>query len=583
MVHPGENDFSEIVPIGFALFGTPSFLLHASASSQSDVSDTSHPSALILLQFGTLLPAVGTSLPFFVFFFFFRAKNASRTSRTTHVESRERVNTCAFSTQPAKNRNHAVVMPSMPALPGFLLFFLCRSLYPRARARRSSHEAPRAPLHHKSSSTSSTISDEDANDLATEDADDEGDETEAHDEEREANWAGSYVAALPEMWALIAQHSGLVGAWRLKGVCQASRQGADEFLRTLPGLVVSGGIHAKGMVGDVWRLRPRTLHWEHMPSLLSPTLSHTCCVVRGALVVFSHHGDTSSVEMLASDEGEFTKLPSLSCGGGIRGTTAIAVDESDSAMGQVMLLGAVQGGNTHTTVHLVDVATGMCTPQPDLLHARNSFAAARLPDGRVICAGGLMSDKVVEKSAEIWGPAPEQPRAEPSQQHQDRQQDQQQGNEKQRSDEKTQQEDDAEEPRGTQQQDAAAAAPAPAWTWRDVPAMSMGRNGCCGCVLSDGRFAVFGGTDFDGYNTSSCEVLNVNDGDAGSWAPLPAMHDSRTHFACAAVAGCVVVAGGFNRKTADVFDEKLGRWFRLPHNVPCADWLGYMGSNMPLL
>ena len=35
-------------------------------------------------------------------------------------------------------------------------------------------------------------------------------------------------------------------------------------------------------------------------------------------------------------------LPPLSCGG-IRGTTAIAVDESASAMGTVILLGAVQG------------------------------------------------------------------------------------------------------------------------------------------------------------------------------------------------------------------------------------------------
>jgi hypothetical protein len=37
----------------------------------------------------------------------------------------------------------------------------------------------------------------------------------------------------------------------------------------------------------------------------------------------------------------------------------------------------VQGDNPHTTVHLVDLATGVCTPQPDLLHSRNSFAVAR--------------------------------------------------------------------------------------------------------------------------------------------------------------------------------------------------------------
>jgi len=36
------------------------------------------------------------------------------------------------------------------------------------------------------------------------------------------DWAVSRVLALPEMWCLIARHSGLVGAWRLKGVCWAS-------------------------------------------------------------------------------------------------------------------------------------------------------------------------------------------------------------------------------------------------------------------------------------------------------------------------------------------------------------------------
>jgi len=38
--------------------------------------------------------------------------------------------------------------------------------------------------------------------------------------------AASHVSALPEMWALIARNSGFVGAWRLTGVCTATREGA---------------------------------------------------------------------------------------------------------------------------------------------------------------------------------------------------------------------------------------------------------------------------------------------------------------------------------------------------------------------
>jgi hypothetical protein len=53
---------------------------------------------------------------------------------------------------------------------------------------------------------------------------------------------GARATALPEFWALVAEHSGLAGAWRLTGVCVAAREGAKEWLRTLPGLVVCGGL-----------------------------------------------------------------------------------------------------------------------------------------------------------------------------------------------------------------------------------------------------------------------------------------------------------------------------------------------------
>jgi hypothetical protein len=84
------------------------------------------------------------------------------------------------------------------------------------------------------------------------------------------------------------------------------------------------------------------------------------------------------------------ELPPLSCGG-ISGALAIAVEESDSAAGQVLLLGGwVRGGGVSSTVHLVDLATGVCTPgRPDLLRSRYHFAAAELRDGRIVCAGGV--------------------------------------------------------------------------------------------------------------------------------------------------------------------------------------------------
>jgi hypothetical protein len=201
-------------------------------------------------------------------------------------------------------------------------------------------------------------------------------------------------------------------------------------------------------------------------------------------------------------------LPPLSRGG-IGGAAAVAVEESDSAAGQVLLLGGSDGSGPVSTVQLVDLATGACAQQPDLLHERVNLAAGRLPDGRVVCAGGIGG----EQSAEVWG--------------------------------------------GAAQGGADAA-----WAWSELPAMR--RHSSCGCVMSDGRFAVLGGGLYTNINvaTSSCEALVVV-GDA-HWAPLPPMHDARAHFACGSVAGCVIVAGGRGLKSAELYVEELNRWLRLP-------------------
>jgi hypothetical protein len=73
-----------------------------------------------------------------------------------------------------------------------------------------------------------------------------------------ASWAVDRATGLPEVWALVAVHLGLVGAWKLMRVCKAARAGAKEFLSTLPGLVVCGG-YSGGYRDDVWRLDMATL------------------------------------------------------------------------------------------------------------------------------------------------------------------------------------------------------------------------------------------------------------------------------------------------------------------------------------
>jgi hypothetical protein len=228
--------------------------------------------------------------------------------------------------------------------------------------------------------------------------------------------------------------------------------------------------------------------------------------------------------MLSQGAGAFVELPPLSCGV-IYGAVAIAVDETHSALGQVLLLGGSTQDRTVTSsvVRLVDLASGVCTPQADLLHARSLFAAARLPNGDIVCAGGNGEPS----TAEMW--------VRPVQGALDA-----------------------------------------ALTWRELPGMGVGRFSCGGCVLGDGRFAVLGGFS-NGRSTSSCEALTL--GDDKHWSPLSPMHDLRANFASTAVAGCIIVAGGDPEgKSAEVFDDVLGRWLRLPHDLPSSSGLHYLGS-----
>jgi hypothetical protein len=201
------------------------------------------------------------------------------------------------------------------------------------------------------------------------------------------------------------------------------------------------------------------------------------------------------------------------------------VDESDTAAGQVLLLGGADDDGKFSTMQLVDLSSGACVPQNNLLHPRAYSAAGRLADGRIVCAGLFGAGS----SAEVWGP-PAQGGA-----------------------------------------DAA-------WSWRALPAMSAGRIGSCGCVMSDGRFAVLGGWGNTHAPSSSCEALAV-DGVA-NWEPLPPMHDARAYFAGGVVAGSVIVAGGLGLKSAEVYDVELNRWLRLPCDLPYDGGLRLMGSSV---
>jgi hypothetical protein len=356
------------------------------------------------------------------------------------------------------------------------------------------------------------------------------------------DWATTKVTAPPEMWALIAEHSGPVGAWRLTGVCRTAREGAKTVLRALPGMVMCGGRIDTGVyTTEVWRLNLGELQWERMPSLIGKRAGHACCTVRGGVVVIGGGIDVKQVELAAEDapltasveisgydaeskaQNVFKTLPLLSCGS-LTGAAAVVIEENESSQGQVLLIGAPnEPDETNSAVYKVDLATGVCTPQASLLSRGQICTAARVPDGRIVCVGGI--------TAEVLEP-PEQ---------------------------------------GSLTLEAS-------WRWRELPRMSVSRNYCSGCALRDGRFAVFGGMNAGG-TLASCEVLTM--GEDERWKPLPPMPQPRWGFACVSIGGCVIVAGGLPNWLSggvDVYEEESGRWMTLPCNPPHARRVIYMGS-----
>ena len=234
----------------------------------------------------------------------------------------------------------------------------------------------------------------------------------------------------------------------------------------------------------------------------------------------------------------FNILPALSCGP-MDASAAIVIDESESDLGQVLLIGVGNEGGPPSAVRKVDLATGVCTAQPSLLcpqgHLVFCCRAGRLPDGHIVCAGTSCMEYSVGAEYHTMAQVLEPP------------------------------------PHGSPSGSS--------WQWRALPGMSDLHLCGCGCMLSDGRFAVFGGQDVSGVKTPSCEALTL-DADGARWSPLPPMHESRCGFACVAIGGCVIVAGGVGSTTAEVYEEGLGRWRRLPCSLHHDSQLYFTASAM---
>jgi hypothetical protein len=163
---------------------------------------------------------------------------------------------------------------------------------------------------------------------------------------------------------------------------------------------------------------------------------------------------------------------------------------------------------TLQSAEIFDPATGSFSPTGSMTFPRSGAVAAPLPDGRVVVAGGGYYDGstfVVRDTAEIFDPA--------------------------------------------------------TGSFSPTGRMTEGRTGAAAAPLPHGRVLVAGGGNYDGSNFAVRDTAEIFDPAAGSFSPTGRMTVPRADAAAAPLPdGRVLVAGGgpYDWQGAEIFDPATG-------------------------
>ena len=177
------------------------------------------------------------------------------------------------------------------------------------------------------------------------------------------------------------------------------------------------------LTAAMWKLNLGELRWERMHDVMHDLMrgraEHACCAVRGGFVVLggTFEGQAGGLEATASveisgydsdaQEHIFRALPPLTRGV-VYQSVAVAIEESASELGQVLLIGGQdEDDEMSSAVHLVDLATGVCTAQSRLVSSQGYLggcSAARLLDGRIVCLGEDFAQATLHHTAQVLEP-----------------------------------------------------------------------------------------------------------------------------------------------------------------------------------
>eukprot|EP01043_Picozoa_sp_COSAG02_P009010 COSAG02_NODE_299_length_25349_cov_53.762020_12_plen_381_part_00 len=330
----------------------------------------------------------------------------------------------------------------------------------------------------------------------------------------------------PELW-------GVVGLWRLRGVCKALQYWATSQLAVCARVVAVGGavivrtladgLHHRG-TASVESLDLATLRWSGgcggcTPVLPSPRHRHCACAhADGTVVVvggYYKHGPNPQKQVQRTalrwvpGSRSWSLLPDLPLDGcGCCGAEAVALHD-----GRTMVIGGwlPERKRALSAVMTLSADGREWTQLAPLNIARHGFASALLANGRVLVVGGLTGNRTTSatSSAELWDPS--------------------------------------------------------SGAWTELSPMKSARPWPAACELPSGRIAVIGAKAAD--DRKNGEVLDLSNCARGTWHPLPKSKHVRGMTGVTAVPGGMVAVGSFDKSGApnEMFDEEMGRWFTLPH------------------
>eukprot|EP01046_Picozoa_sp_COSAG06_P054395 COSAG06_NODE_9677_length_1846_cov_1.724671_1_plen_482_part_10 len=319
---------------------------------------------------------------------------------------------------------------------------------------------------------------------------------------------------------------GVVGLWRLRGVCRAFRGWAMSMLSSLPRVVAMGGMVVDRSVNppkwhataSVESLDLSTMRWSAagcMPSLPDPRAGHSvssCADGRVAVCGGYNYGgynEGGADNMNHLRRTALQWLPGTGTWSALRDLPAGRTGAASVGLpdGRTMLIGGISDGQALASVVVLTADDSGCTDLAPLVGGCAYPAAALLPDGKVLVAGGKSgrSPDAALNIAELWDPATQK--------------------------------------------------------WTVLPPMAHKRSHPAACVLPSGRVAVVGGFGTDGEVRKDGEVF---DPVKREWEPLRVeMAHQHSDISTVAVAGGLLAVGGVH--TPELYDEESGRWFTLPH------------------